>query len=118
MLTFKDKQELIQFTKTNNNRANDIVNHLYYLKRMGRLYEYMFDDNEISYLEELYGITLSDYRKNEMNVDIQLNKIKESNNKIEFINIIKYINKRKSLDFNDEFNQELFNELLEHFNLK
>ena len=117
-MNFNNKFELIEFAKSHDDKAKDIINNLYHLKRMGRLYEYMFDENEINFFEQKYGMTLNDYKNYEMNIDLKLEQIKKFNNKIDFLNIIQYIKKRKCLNIEDKFNEELYNELSEIFNLK
>ena len=59
---FSNKIELIKYVNdiNNNINANNIINHLYYMKRTKQLYKYSFTNDELIFLENKFSIILHD----------------------------------------------------------
>lgn len=94
-MMFSTKTELISLVQSisidDKNKVNDIVNHLYYMKRTGKLCKYNLSNDEINMLEDKLKIYLKDYHDYEKNINQELQNLNNNPNRMKFFEIIYYI---------------------------
>ena len=118
-MLFATKIELFLFVQSitinDKSKVNEIINHLYYMKRVGKLCKYNLSDDELNILEDKFKIYLKDHHNYEKNINLELQNLNNYPNHIKFFEIINYIKDCKDY-FNDKYDINLIDSI--HSKLK